>query len=216
MRTKTALLTAALGLVGAATVSAQVYSVNVVGYVNSELKAGWNLIANPLDNTAANGNTVGVLFGTALPDGSAVYKFDNANGKYLDTVSYTSLFGWSDPALTLVPGEGAFVFVEGSAAVTITFVGDVKQGTLTTPLAAGFNMVSSQVPQAGLLVTDLGYVAVDGDTVYQHNRGAGYKDGNTFTGLFGWSGGEPTIGVGEAFWIQKEAAGAWNRTFSVQ
>ncbi len=209
-------MTAALGLVGAATVSAQVFSVNVVGYVNSELQPGWNLIANPLDNTATDGNTVGVMFGTALPDASAVYKFDNATGKYLDTVSYTSLFGWDNPGMTLMPGEGAFVNVAGTAPVTITFVGDVKQGALTTPLAAGFNMVSSQVPQAGLLVTDLGYVAADSDTVYQHVRGGGYKDGNTFTELFGWSGGEPTVGVGEAFWIQKVAAGSWNRTFSVQ
>ena len=216
MRTKTALLTAALGLVGAATVSAQVFSVNVVGYVNSELKGGWNLIANPLDNTGTDGNTVAKLFGTALPDGSAVYKFDNATGRYLNTVSYTSLFGWSDTAMTLTPGQGAFVWVEGTAAVTITFVGDVKQGTLTTPLSAGFNMVSSQVPQAGKLVADLGYVAADGDTVYQHTRGGGYAEANGFTGLFGWSGGEPTVAVGEAFWIQKEAAGSWDRTFSVQ
>jgi hypothetical protein len=78
MRTKTLLLTAALSAAGVATSMAQgaVYSVNAVGYVNTPLVAGFNLVSNPLNNTAANGNTIESLF-AGVPDGTQVYKFEN-------------------------------------------------------------------------------------------------------------------------------------------
>jgi len=214
MTTKTALVTAAIGLVGAATVSAQVYSVNVVGYVNSTLKPGFNLISNPLNNTATGGNTVGTIFGSALPDGSAVYKF--VNGGYEAVNAFSDMFGWDTPGQTLVPGEGVFVFLAGSADVTVTFVGDVNQGALSVPVKAGFNMVSSPVPQAGGLVDPLAFPIQDGDTVYKHQRGGGYALPNSFSDMFGWDNGEPTIEVGEAFWVLSTAAKTWTRTFTVQ
>lgn len=212
MRTKTLVL-AALGIVGAATVSAQVFSVNTVGYVNEEFKTGFNLAANPLDNKAANGNTIGNLFGTALGDGAAVYKF--VNGAYEAANGYTDLFQWERPEQTLMPGEGAFVYVSG-AAKTVTFVGDVMQGTLTIDLKAGFNMVSSKVPQAGKLQADLGYTPADGDAVYKHTRGGGYQPTVTYSTLFGWDPADPDIAVGEAFWIKRDTAGTWTREFTVK
>lgn len=75
--------------------------------------------------------------------------------------------------------------------------------------ALGFNLVSSQVPQAGKLGADLKYTAAEGDIVYQWDAAAqGYKAANGFE--FGeWSGGEPTIGVGEGFSpLSKAAAGS--------
>lgn len=214
MRTTTVLLTAALSLVGAATTFAQVYSVNTVGYVNLTLKKGFNMIGNPLDNKT--GNTVGNLFGTALPDGSTVYKFKN--GAYAPNNDYTSLFGWGDAAQTLAPGEGAFVLLpsDGPATATVTFVGDVMQGHLVNTLVKGFNMVASMVPQAGKLQADLGYVPGDGDEVYQYVAGTGYAPTVSYTALFGWDPGDPTIAVGEAFWLKTGAAGSWVRDFTVK
>jgi len=203
-----------LGLVVAATVSAQVYSVNVVGYVNCELKPGFNLIANPLDNKNTGDNTVGNLFGTGLPDGSCVYKY--VCPAYKPANCYSTLFGWDDATMTLAPGEGAFVYIPGTASVTVTFVGDVKQGQLTTDLCKGFNMVSSQVPQAGKLQADLGYTPADGDAIYKHNKGAGYAATVTFSTLFGWDPADPDIAVAEAFWAYRETAGSWARSFTVQ
>ncbi|MCW5558771.1 MAG: hypothetical protein KIT22_13200, partial [Verrucomicrobiae bacterium] len=46
----------------ASTASAAVSS-NIVGYVKLNLKKGLNLISNPLNNTAANGNNVSTIFG---------------------------------------------------------------------------------------------------------------------------------------------------------
>lgn len=213
MRTST-LLTAVLSVAGAATTFAQVYSVNTVGYVNSTFQPKFNLVANPLNNTAANGNTVGNLFGSSLPDGSAVYKF--AGGKYEAANFYTDLFGWDNSAQTLAPGEGAFVFVAGNAAKTITFVGEVPQGHLVVNLSKGLNLVSSVVPQAGKLQTDLGYTPADGDLIYKHTRGGGYQSTVGYTDLFGWDPADPTIDVGEAFWVSRATAGSWTRDFTVK
>jgi hypothetical protein len=97
--------------------------------------------------------------------------------------------------------------------VTLTLVGEVPQGALSTALPGKFAIVSSQVPQEGLVSTDLGYPAVDGDTIYQWD-GGGYVISSFLELLGGWTP-EPTIGVGEAFWSRKSADGSWDRDFSV-
>jgi hypothetical protein len=48
MRTKTLLLTAALAVAGLSSASAQVYSVNAVGYINLSLPKGFSMICNQL------------------------------------------------------------------------------------------------------------------------------------------------------------------------
>jgi hypothetical protein len=208
MRTRTLLLTAALGAAGVASAIAQVYSVNAVGYVNLTAKAGFNLWNNPLD--AGADNTVAMLL-PGLPEGSIVYTFDGANFK----LNTWELGEWSFPNDTLVPGQGFFLRLPpGAADTTVTFVGEVKQGTLSTPLGAGFNLVGSQVPQAGLIQTDLGFTPGEGDVVYKFDTATGNYGLSTFE-FETWDPGQPTIGVGEGIWVRKVAAGAWNRTFSV-
>lgn len=206
MRTKTLLLAAALSAAATATAKAQVYSVNAVGYVNTALKPGFNLIANPLD--AGAGNVVSNLL-AGVPDGTAVFTFTPGSGFSINTLD---LGEWTDPNATLVPGQG--FFVRTPSAVTVTFVGEVKQGNLSTPLAQGFNLVASQVPQAGKISTDLGLSVSDGDIVYKFDADTqGYLI-STFD-LGEWDPSEPTFAVGEGCWVRKGAAGSWNRTFSV-
>lgn len=214
MRTRTALLTAVLGAAAAATVSAQVYSVNTVGYVNTPVQPGFNLIANPLDNKT--GNTVENLFPSA-PAGLQIFAF--RGGSFADTTFDPDFGGWSSP-MTLAPGEGFWLNWPGTAAGTITFVGDVMQGTLTNPVPAGYSIRGSMVPQAGKLVTDLGFPAAAGDLIYKFVAGtgpdAGYKDSTFDPDFGGWSNGEPVIGVGEGFWAVTSAAVDWTRVFNVQ
>jgi len=203
MRTKTLLLTAALGAAGVASAVAQVYSVNAVGCVNTALATGFNLVSNPLNT---GGNTVAEVHPTA-PDATLLYTFSPTTG--------FSVLQWDGewlPAGTTVIAPGTGYFLKTVAAATVTYVGEVPQGTLTIPLVAGFNLVGSKVPQAGKLTTDLGYTPVDGDLVYTY-AGAGYtvfqRDGGE------WLPSEPVLKVGEGIWIKKAAAGDWNRTFSV-
>jgi len=166
------------------------------------------LIANPLDNKNANGNTFSNLF-TTVPDGTTIYKYENStfNGYAFD-------FGaWSDPNKTLVPGEGAFLLLPPGGNVTVTFVGEVKQGSLSTTVPKGFSIVASQVPQAGKMQTDLKYVPTEGDTVYSFDVTNQKYVGRAFE--FGAWSEEPTLAVGEAVFLNSVDAKAWARTFDV-
>jgi hypothetical protein len=121
---------------------------------------------------------------------------------------------WGDPAMTLNPGEGAFIQNISGATFKALFVGEVKQGTLSTPLVKGFQIVSSQVPQAGAVDSVLGFAPEDGDTVYRFNNATGAYTSATYE--FGeWVA--PSLNVGEAFFLNKQGTGSvWTRTFSVQ
>jgi hypothetical protein len=191
---------------------AQVYSVNAVGYVNTTLVPGFNLISNPLDNKS--GNSVANVFGTQLPFGSTVYKY---TGTGYITMLYDDLTGWPATATstTVMPGEGMFVRVPGAANVTVTFVGDVMQGTLSNPVPAGFSIRSSQVPQEGT-ATALQFPEADGDTIYQYESTRAVPGYYTSLRDFGvWTPPLKTLKVGEAFFVRKAAAGNWTRTFNV-
>jgi hypothetical protein len=214
MRTKTLIAVAAVGLAFVASSFAQVYSVNAVGYVNTDLVAGFNLISNPLDNKNANGNTITNLF-ASVPEGTTVYKFNPATGSY--TANGFEFGEWSDKTQTLVPGEGAFVKIPAGGSAKVTFVGDVVQSVngapVSTPIPKGFSIVSSQVPQAGKIQTDLKFTPAEGDTVYQ------WKPGNqtwsTLSYEFGAWSAEPDLKVGEAVFMNAVAAKSWDRVFNV-
>ena len=162
MKAKALLAASLLAAASAVTGSAQtVYSVNAVGFVNAVFPPGFSLNCNPLDSGT---NTVASLF--PLPAvGTAVYIFNPASGGY-DSASFGRA-GWVNGALSLNPGVGFFYKNPTATPVTNTYVGNVMQGTLSTPLAAGFTLVGSQVPQQGLVVTDLMLPFGVGDTVYQ-------------------------------------------------
>lgn len=215
MRTKALLCAAALAA-GAVTAMAQsnVYSLNVVGYVNTSLVGGganglFQMIGNPLNTT---NNTVDALLPNP-PAGTVLYKF---NGTSFDITTF--LGGWIPSGFTLNPGEGAIV--NSPSPWTNTFVGEVMQGSLSNAYPSGFSIRASKVPQAGTL-TALGLPITqfaDGDIVYQFNTTAQSYD--IYTALGGsWVGGsqaEPTLAVGESVWLQPANAGSWNRTFTVQ
>jgi hypothetical protein len=214
MRTKALLLGAMIGAASLVTSMAQVYSVNIVGYVNTAIPVGFSMIQNPLN--ASPDNTVASVI-PSVPAGQAltIFKYNSASGSYLQ-VNWDAGFGeWDDPTLVIAPGEGFFAYNGGTTAFTNTFVGEVPTGTLTTPLITGFNMVGSKVPQAGLVQTDLGYVPTGNETIYKYVNATGQYDLGTYDPDFQSWDLEPTIGVGEAFWAYRSAAGSWTRTFNV-
>jgi hypothetical protein len=208
MRTKTLLLTAALSAAGVATSMAQVYSVNAVGYVNTALKPGYNLISNPL--IAAN-NTIGNLF-KDLPDGTQVYKYDGT--RFATATKDETYLPTTAANLNVMPGEGVFVKLPASATAgaTVTFVGEVPQGTLTIDLPKGLSIRSSIVPQAGT-ADALGLPAQDGDQFYQFDPATQKYRTSTYDG--GWFPALAPLKVGEAFFLKRVNAGTWTRTFSV-
>lgn len=211
MRTLKALLCLSALAGGLAVSQAQnVYSLNVVGYVNVPVvgnAAGYyTMIANPLNTT---NNTIGSLL-AAPPDFTTLYKF---SGTGFDIATYF-LGAWDHPEYTLNVGEGCIIGAQ--TAFTTTFVGEVMQGKLTNSYPAGLSIRASMVPQAGTL-TALGLPGTqlsDFDTVYQYNSATqGYDISTWFLGA--WSPAEPTLKVGESIWLSTAAAGQWVRDFTV-
>jgi len=208
---KALVCTAALAA-GLATAAAQnVYSLNVVGYYNIACPAGEKvMIANQLNTT---NNTLGAL----IPDGPAAaefYKFAGGfTGYQFDDLDMVWL---PNGDATLNPGEGAFYL--SPVATTLTFVGEVLQGTLQNDLPIDTKVMrSSMVPQAGLISTDLGLPGEAADELYTWANGyTGYQ----FDDLdMVWLPSEPTIAVGQAFFYKKalgNVSSIWTRNFTVQ
>jgi hypothetical protein len=207
MRTKTLLLTAALAVAGAASAMAQnVYSVNAVGYVNKSVQSGFSLLANPF---AVTDESLDALMPTP-PDGTTIYKLVGTTYQ----ISQYQLGAWDpDGSLTINLGGGVIVY-NPAAAFTLTFVGEVKQGTpVSNPVPAGLSVMSSKVPQNGGL-SALGFAPTAGTTIYQFDPTGNYLI-NQYDTAFGWDPAEPVIGIAEAFYIDSASAQAWNRNFSV-
>jgi hypothetical protein len=224
MKAKALLLTAALVAAGASTSMAQVFSVNAVGYVNRVLTPGFNLVANPLN---AADNSAGSLFKNfqgGVPEGTRVFVFKNGQYVTLLWEALDEAYLPTDEAATLIPpGTGAFVFVGGNASKTLTFVGEVKQGSLSTPVPQGFSIKASEVPMAGRPDQN-GLPGAAGDRFFRYNTTTGAYNSWLFEELDNaWlptsgvgAAGLPSIDVGEAFFFFRSgAATAWTRTFNV-
>ncbi len=211
MKRKVLLVGAALA-VAAATASAEtIYSSNVVGYVNLDLVAGWNLVANPLD---AGVNTLNALL-QGVPDGSTVMKF--ASGAFTAASTYDELTEEWEIDYSINPGEGFFINLP--EPFTATFVGEVKAGNHSVALPAGWSMVASPTPVAGTLEQiGLGtQVVEDADTLMAWNPTTqNYNAANSFDELVEAWEFEQTVGVGEAFFIKKQSPSTWTRTFEIK
>jgi len=133
MRTKL-LLGAATLAVGIASSMAQsnVYSVNIVGYVNVTCNPGYNTIVNQFTNNDVS--IPGILGGAAAPgtlQNCQVLKFLSATGTFTDDIYDQGSGGWIDansgnPSTnTVAPGEGFFFQNAQTTNITLTFVGQV-------------------------------------------------------------------------------------------
>ncbi len=208
MRTKTLLLTAALCAAGIATSKAQVYSVNAVGYVNTSLAKGYNLISNPLDNKTSN--KVQDLF-ASLPGGSQIFVFNGTKFDGADVDEFSGQITGAAAATVVAPGNGVFVRVD--AATTLTFVGEVPAGSLSNPIPKGFSIKASQVPQAGT-ATALNFPADEGDQIFIYNSTTGKYSTSSYS--FGAWDVEPSLDVGQAVFVRTDTVNkVWTRSFDI-
>jgi hypothetical protein len=218
MRTKVLLLSAVLAALGVASSQAQVYSVNAVGYVNVTIDAttgrpngAFAMITNPLDQGAGNYAVSSLI--PAPPEGTVIFKY--INGAY-EPANVFELGEWGNANQTIEPGQGVFIKVPTGQSLTITFVGEVRQGAASNKaLVAGFNMVGSLVPQTGALTGVLEYPADEGDVVYKYSAANQAYDPVYVFELGEWGPSDPVVDVGGAVFIKPAAARAWDRNFSV-
>jgi hypothetical protein len=221
MRTKVLLCAVALAA-SLATSMAQsnVYSLNVVGYYNITVGAHQKIIiANQLNTT---NNTIGALLpGGMVNNNDLLFKY--ALGSFVP-YQYSTDDGQWDPAAdaTLNVGESAFFINNQTFTETLTFVGEVMQGSLTNTLPINTKVFrSSLVPQQGLVSTDLKVPYDNNDLLYKYDPVTHYVPFQYSTDDGQWDPFEPTINVGEGFFYLKAATANpanqnWVRNFTVQ
>jgi hypothetical protein len=220
MRTKI-LLSAALVAAGIAAADAQqVYSVNAVGYVNVTLVPGYNLLANPLNGT---NNAVTTILPT-VPEGTSLLTWNPAINDFNQADAFVG-GGWLDEfgntsTRQLPPGQGFFLQNNSGANASITFVGEVPQGSLSNPVNTGYGFFGSQVPQSAGL-TALGFPASEGMSYSPWDKAIqDYGQAYVFTGGSWFNPGgdpaDPVLGVAEGFLLSNPNPPVnWTRNFSV-
>jgi len=182
---------------------------NAVGYVTITVPPGYSMIANPLH---APSNAVSTIL-AGMPDGTMLNKFDTHLFRLTENAVQNGK--WTNSDETLVPGEGAILFNPTPEFKTINFAGEVMQGDLLMPVAAGFSVRSSQIPKPGRLHSDLGFPINEGDVVHLFDR-----DHQKYV-IYDydpkeWDSNPPVVGVGEAFWIGKTTPANWVQRLVIQ
>lgn len=198
----------------AASAQSNVYSLNIIGYVNHPFQAGLNLFGNPLLNTS---DSLSVIIPTA-PSGATVSLWDATTGRFSQTAVFWN-GAWSVD-LSLHPGQGALL--TSPSAFLNTFVGEVLAPdgspydgiTLNPPPVfsgpAGVYLLSSACPiELGTSIDSdtflyiLGRPALSGekftwlDPATQELRTTTFENGE-------WDNGTPQLGVGQAAFFSLE------------
>lgn len=227
MRTK--ILCAAALAAGALTTMAQVYSANVVGYVNVTVVGGaYNLLANPLNNTSVpNGNNITNLFNGVAQNGDNIFRWNVGTFDFDGVQPTKQPTGW-DSNFNANPGEG-FFYINNGSDFTVTFVGEVQQGSWTYPGGLGgvankvaggyYNALGSPFPLGGSFTNSIiGLPAQNGDNIFTWDVAA-----FDFAGIqptkqpTGWDNTQVTIAPGIGFfYINNGSDLTWTGNFTVQ
>lgn len=179
----------------------QVFSVNLVGFINRVLQTGTNYISNPLYH---GDNSVATLFPRS-PTGSEIYQW---NGQTLLNTTLYDFGTWIPADIALPPGEG-FILNNPGPPMMVTFIGEVPQGRLVNPLPAGRSLQASIAPVSGML----NFPAENGDVITTWEAGASSLLEHQY--FFGsW---EPPLQIspGESFWLQTETGRDWVQNFLI-
>ena len=138
------------------------------------LQPGYNAIANPL---LVSNNSVNALF-PSLPAGATLAKFNAALGGFVLNNYDPGLGGWeveSGFAGTLLPGEGAFLYVP--VAVQLVISGEKHEPTPQFGAGYGFNLVGCQSLNPCSFEELMGFAPRVGDEVYQYDEPVGSLPG---------------------------------------
>jgi hypothetical protein len=192
------------------TTKGDVFSWNIVGYVNLRLPPGLSLIENPLYYPT---NTVALWWPDA-PDGSQILKYVPDQGYEVSTFDGITKT-WSNPDLEIPIGQGFYFRNSSSQTITNTFVGEVHQGFLTNTLPAGYSMKGSLVPQTGSINSVHAIPGEPGDYIRTLTNTNGIETENisAFDETLNQWIPDLTLHVGEGFWIYKQHPQNWVRYF---
>lgn len=173
------------------------------GYVNLSLRSGWSLLANPFEQPQE------------IPVANQVAAFQQVTFYFLrDGVFVPSRYdeetGSFNPPALAGAHEAFFAFNAG-APVTLTLTGSVARGPFTITLTKGYHLLGSPVPMSGSIPAVLEMPLIPGAIVFTMGAG-GYSGFMTDEFEAAWSPREPTIGVGEGFWLYVPETVSWTRS----
>ncbi len=157
------------------------------------LAPGYSLLAMPLD---ATDNRVPALFAGLTQPGFSVFKID---GNGIRASSFLNGH-WSDPDLTLSPGEAWFFKNPYSSGFAVDISGFIPTGTLIKSLPPGISACSSIAEVGGGVHTTLLFplpLAMDPQRDVCVWNGAGYDCSSCWRGS--WTPSEPVIAIGQSF-----------------
>jgi hypothetical protein len=218
MKSKTLLIAAAALAAGIMTSQAQVYSQNIVGYINVTIPANENvLIANQLDydGTGTN-NTLATVFPNGVPNNSTIQAW---NGTGFVGDSYSTSTGWavtSNPFINASIQPGVGFFFKTKNATNITFVGNVLVGTNTLAVGSGTTVISPAVPVAGTLDTTNSFPIANNNVVQVWNPSTSGFTGYSYSTTTGWVPSDPQLTVGQSVFINVKKAATWTEILNVQ
>lgn len=186
MRTKALLIAAAAMAAGVVTSQAQVYSQNIVGYINAKAPVNISVQAVQFDISGGNSLTNIIQNPTGALDGSPVYIWNGTT--YTTYVLDSTLGGTADasdsvavPSPTLKAGTPFLFNNQGGVAITNTYVGQVHIGSGTYPGTSTnqipsslLTFTASVLPIGGGITSTLQFTnvvtagsgALDGDIIY--------------------------------------------------
>lgn len=182
---------------------AQTYSVNAVGYVDRDLIAGYNLVANPVN---AGDHSISNLF-RDMPDGSLFVPWEKSLQAFGATNRFVAGVGWVPGTAQLPGGDGAFLWVPGPTRVT--FVGEPwwysRSSCTTFPVGATISSIWPLL-SCGLCVGFTDPCPIDppdGLAVARWDPvGQRFLDSDLYLSGFGWLPEEPRLAPGEAALFQ--------------
>ena len=177
------------------------------GYANDTMLGQHaKLIANPLSNRANRIDQVLTPL-SHVPEGTKLVTLDGRNwltNEYLQGA-------WTFPEITLSPGGGALLFSPSNWVQT--WVGAVLQGELKVWIPAGGSLRSSPVPLSGKLSERLLFPKVIGTKIYNVDV-TGQLVLRATCGDAGWEPEEPTLNVGESFYVDAPREFVWSPAFA--
>jgi hypothetical protein len=206
---KTLLIAAAALVAGVISSEAQVYSANIVGYVNVTCPANTLVLAsNPLDDGTNQAND---LLGN-LPNKSSIQLW---NGSGFTPYAKGASGFTGNPSIPV----GTGFFIKSASNFTNTFVGNVvpapggNQSSVNLP-ANTLVLVGSTLPVSGNF-NDVGTNAFNLIATLPNKSSIQLWNGTGFTpyakGATGFTG-NPTLAVAEGFFIKSASATNWVQT----
>jgi hypothetical protein len=213
--------------------------VNVVGYVNTPIVSGYNLIVNPLSAGISNG--ANEVF-PVLADGTSILTWDPGTAAFTTAIYDTTVGASPDhwyladgftpgPIPILSPGKAFFLLP--AALGTNTFTGTVVPNpgqTNSLGIVSGYNLVGSPMPVSGAITNtgpnSFNLPLPDGTSILTWDAGSAAFSTAVYDTTVGGTpshwyladgftpGPMPAINVGQGFFLLPVALTPWTQTLA--